>query len=148
MQFLTSAFFLPYLGVREEYDEGRGRLEGERVKGVYKLIGENRVVPGLLSFVGTGSIFWGLFGRPEFGDFNERFTSLNELLSIDRVGSSFIVDLVVFGLFQGWLVDDDVKRRGGDMSDVNVLAAKFIPFFGLAFYLLTRPQLLNTNNNE
>lgn len=71
------------------------------------------------------------------------------IYSVDRVGSSFIVDLIVFGLFQGWLVDDDLRRRGvniDDMpSDSNIAllrgAAKYVPFFGLAAYLTLRPAL-------
>ena len=68
-----------------------------------------------------------------------------DLLSIDRVGSSFIVDLAIFALFQGWLVDDDMRRRGididaGEMAGLRTIA-KFIPFFGMAAYLTARPQL-------
>ncbi|GMH58228.1 hypothetical protein TrST_g4539 [Triparma strigata] len=146
MQFLTSAFFLPYLALREEYRGGV--LEEEDVPRVYKLIGENKIVPAMLTSVGSFSIYWFLFGRPEFGGFQERLESLGALLSIDRVGSSFLVDLVVFGVFQGWLVDDDVSRRNGDKNDFGVAAAKFVPFFGLAFYFLTRPPLPTKNNEK
>jgi len=70
-------------------------------------------------------------------------------LSIDRVGSSFIVDLIIFGLFQGWLVDDDLRRRGIVLDEgsadgkIQLLrnVAKFVPFFGLAAYLTLRPNL-------
>ena len=75
--------------------------------------------------------------------------SISSYLSIDRVGSSFIVDLVIFGIFQGWLVDDDLKRRGALIGDevvdgnVSLLRglAKYVPFFGLAIYLTFRPGL-------
>ena len=77
------------------------------------------------------------------------FKSISLYFSIDRVGSSFIVDLVIFGIFQGWLVDDDLKRRGAlvgdEVTDGNISLlrglAKYVPFFGLAIYLTFRPGL-------
>jgi hypothetical protein len=99
-----------------------------------------------MGFVGTGSILWGFFARQdEFGGLSERFSSLIDLLSIDRVGSSFLVDLAIFGLFQGWLVDDDLKRRGIEAPEKDdsplVKAAKYVPFFGMAAYLAFRPSI-------
>jgi hypothetical protein len=96
-----------------------------------------------MGFVGTGSILWGFFARQEdFGGIQERFSSLLALLSIDRVGSSFLVDLAIFGLFQGWLVDDDLKRRAVENSDSSLYkAAKYVPFFGMAAYLALRPAI-------
>merc|ERR1711935_1009947 len=106
-------------------------------------IAENKILGLSMGFVGTGSIFWGLFARSEdFGDLGTRSTSLVDLLSIDRVGSSFLVDLAIFGLFQGWLVDDDVKRRGMDPNSTSIKLAKYLPFFGLAAYLATRPAII------
>jgi len=45
--------------------------------------------------------------------------------------------------FQGWLVDDDLRRRGVDPADAGALslAAKFVPFYGLCAYLALRPPL-------
>src|SRR6476646_3950472 len=95
-----------------------------------------------MGLVGSGSIAWFFFGRmAEFGSLTERWSSFMKLLSIDRVGSSFIVDLVIFGLFQGWLVDDDLKRRGVSDSVPLAAVAKYVPFFGLAAYLFFRPPL-------
>jgi hypothetical protein len=146
MQFLTSAFFLPYLGTRssEKLEVGQVVYK-EDLGSIERTLGEFRGLGALLGGVGTGAIVWSLFGRPEFGDFSERFASLIDLLSIDRVGSSFVVDLVIFGLFQGWLVDDDLKRRGVDITDEDYgalrMIAKYFPFFGLAIYLTARPEL-------
>ena len=87
---------------------------------------------------------WGLYTRPEFENFGHRYTSFLELLSIDRVGSSFIVDLVIFATFQSWLVDDDLRRQGVTPEvELTFLryAAKFVPFFGLVAYSLLRPEL-------
>mmetsp|Transcript_8225 Transcript_8225/g.10118 ORF Transcript_8225/g.10118 Transcript_8225/m.10118 type:complete len:489 (+) Transcript_8225:87-1553(+) len=143
MQFLTSAFLLPYLGTRtsEKLDIGEVVYQ-EDLSAVQLTVGENVLLGPILGGVGFMSIVWGLFGRPEFGGFQERYASLIDLLSIDRVGSSFIVDLVIFGLFQGWLVDDDLKRRGVPDKELIGLRTlgKFVPFFGLATYLTLRPQ--------
>jgi hypothetical protein len=107
MQFLTSAFLLPYLVTRTSED-----TTGDDV-GVYQQdlslparLCESRAFAPFLAFERTCAIGWGLgLGRvEEFGGFPERWTTFIELLRMDRVGSSFIVDLVIFGLFQPWLV--------------------------------------------
>jgi len=146
MQFLTSAFLLPYLAFRspERDSEDIGTVFKEDISGdIQATVAEWRPLGALLGGVGSGAIVWSLIARPEFGGFNERWSSFIDLLSIDRVGSSFIVDLAIFALFQGWFVDDDLSRRGVAEEELMVLrnAAKFIPFFGLAAYLTFRPAL-------
>eukprot|EP00429_Kryptoperidinium_foliaceum_P014461 CAMPEP_0176034428 /NCGR_PEP_ID=MMETSP0120_2-20121206/17018_1 /TAXON_ID=160619 /ORGANISM="Kryptoperidinium foliaceum, Strain CCMP 1326" /LENGTH=605 /DNA_ID=CAMNT_0017367769 /DNA_START=292 /DNA_END=2106 /DNA_ORIENTATION=- len=137
MQFLTSAFLLPYLVTRSnEYEE---EVVYKEDLGPVAQATESRLLAPILSFVGTGSIFWGIFARADdFGGWNERLQSFVELLKIDRVGTSFLIDLAIFAAFQGWFVDDDVKRRGMDPASPLVAAAKFVPFFGLAAYLTFR----------
>ena len=142
MQFLTSGFLLPYLFSRSV--ETKSEVYKEDIDGeVQTLVAEWKPLGGLLAFVGTASVLWGLFARPEFGDFSERYASFGDLLSIDRVGSSFIVDLVIFAAFQSWFVDDDLKRRGVQEKDLSLLrnVGKYVPFFGLATYLTVRPPL-------
>ena len=149
MQFLTSGFLLPYLFTRSV--ETNSEVYKEDIDGdVQTLVGEWRPLGASLAFVGTASIFWGLYARPEFGEFSERYASFGDLLSIDRVGSSFIVDLVIFAVFQSWFVDDDLKRRGVEAGDMAVLrnVAKYIPFFGLAKYLTLRPSLPSRESGE
>eukprot|EP00536_Pseudo-nitzschia_multiseries_P000381 jgi/Psemu1/300016/fgenesh1_kg.5_\ len=144
MQFLTSAFLLPYLATRsvEDKDKMDAEIPAEDITPVIRAT-DSKILGLSMGIVGTGSIFWGLFARfDDFGDLATRYASLIDLLSIDRVGSSFLVDLAIFGLFQGWLVDDDVKRRGMNPNSPAAKAAKYIPFFGLATYLVLRPELL------
>lgn len=146
MQFLTSAFLLPYLVLRtpEKGEEDIGIVFKEDISGsIQSIISEWRPLGPFLSAVGTSSILWGFFGRPEFGSLSERFSSFTDLLSVDRVGSSFLVDLVIFALFQGWFVDDDLLRRGVKKGEMAIIRnfAKFVPFFGLAAYLTIRPEL-------
>ena len=108
-------------------------------------VGESQLLGPLLATVGTVAIGWGVAARPEFGDLPTRLASLGQLLSHDRLGSSFVVDLGLFALFQGWLVDDDLRRRGIEPRDAGLLrsVAKFVPFFGLCAYLTLRPRLPN-----
>jgi len=172
MQFLTSAFLLPYLGIRTSEvahlttasDSSYSRKMNTGVESIEKnqesssssflmRLAEWKPLGLVLSSIGSGAIFWSFWGRPEFGSISERYESLQQLLSIDRVGCSFLVDLVIFSLFQGWLIDDDLRRRG--IVDLNTMhtplqtsavIGKFIPFYGLAYYFWTRPQLCNGLN--
>ena len=142
MQFLTSGFLLPYLFTRTPEFESqvyREDIDGE----LQAKVGEWRPLGGFLGTVGTASIIWAFIGRPEFGEFSERYNSFIDLLSIDRVGSSFIVDLAIFAIFQSWFVDDDLQRRGVAKGELEVLrnVAKYVPFFGLAAYITLRPEL-------
>jgi len=117
--------------------------------------GESRLLPVILTAVATYSLWWFANGRIEaYGNLSERLSSFTSLVSGDRLTFSFIVDLIYFGIFQGWLVDDDVARRrigtststisgdGGNCSFDKIIvgSAKYVPFFGLAAYLLTRPS--------
>mmetsp|Transcript_2791 Transcript_2791/g.3751 ORF Transcript_2791/g.3751 Transcript_2791/m.3751 type:complete len:628 (+) Transcript_2791:104-1987(+) len=140
MQALTSAFLLPYLAFRSTET-----CSNDVSKSDLSVVGqacESPVLGGLMGAVGSLSIGWAFLGRQgDFGDLPVRWASFQELLSIDRVGCSFLVDLAIFGLFQFWLVDDDLKRRGvEDTSSPLALAAKYVPFFGMATYLMFRPQ--------
>jgi ketosteroid isomerase-like protein len=139
MQFLTSAFLLPYLATRTtEYSDNVTREDLSPIAQG----SESPLLGVSMGLVGSGSIAWFFMGRSEFGGLNERWTSFIDLMSIDRVGTSFIVDLVIFGLFQAWLVDDDLKRRGvSNLQTPLAFIAKYVPFFGLAAYLSLRPSL-------
>ena len=141
MQFLTNAFLLPYLTYRSVET---GEVVYADELDAAESAAESPLLGPLFGIVGAGSIAWGLVGRPEFGDLAVRWSSLTELLSHDRLGTSFVVDLVLFACFQGWLVDDDLRRRGVEPVEQGGLlrdAARFIPFFGLCAYLLLRPPL-------
>jgi len=174
MQFLTSAFYLPYLvsrtpesprlilndGTKPElfYDDGdddlvieidfdaavtRQDIKGQQIQ---SKIAENKKFHAVLGAVGSYSILWGIFARADDGfstTLPDRLDSFGELMAIDRVGFSFLVDLAIFGLFQGWLVDDDLRRRGLDPELTGSLrtVGKYVPFFGLVAYLLMRPAL-------
>jgi hypothetical protein len=146
MQFLTSAFLLPYLAFRSRPVTKRDNAPIE-LSFFTRAIGEAKwwgiAMTGLLGM----ALGWAMFGRVDevqYGvDLPSRYQSFVGLLSIDRVGSSFLVDYVIFALFQGWLVEDDWKRRSspGETNNILVAFAKYVPFLGLASYLTFRPNL-------
>jgi len=141
MQFLTSAFLLPYLVLRstEKTPEGE-KLTLKDLDTPAKLT-ESKLFASALGLVGLGSVVWGSFARAStYG--SDRIETFWKLMSIDRVGSSFLVDLAIFAAFQGWLVDDDLKRRGVKIENMGGVrnAAKFVPFFGLVAYMILRPS--------
>jgi len=165
MQFLTSAFLLPYLFARtsERYSseirppvyDGPSRDLPRRIRPLYKeeldrpalVLGEWRGLGVLLGLVGFFAVYWGFAGRPEdFGPpiwvSNKRMVDFMKILDKDRIAAGFVVDMWVFGIFQGWLVDDDWKRRGRSLEEEKFMrnVAKFVPFFGLASYLIFRPK--------
>mmetsp|Transcript_31615 Transcript_31615/g.46883 ORF Transcript_31615/g.46883 Transcript_31615/m.46883 type:complete len:614 (-) Transcript_31615:292-2133(-) len=141
MQFLTSAFLLPYLATRTT-ETRQVTLSKEDLSFP---LAESKLLGPFLGTVGAGSIAWAILARyDDFGGWAERLDSFGALLSIDRVGSSFMVDLVIFAIFQGWLVDDDLRRRGVAKNDQALLrtVAAFVPFFGLAIYMTLRPSFV------
>ena len=141
MQFLTSAVLLPYLVLRTPEKRNIDIIHKEDISNsIGRTIGEWKPLGAVLGSVGIISTGWALSARSEFGNLSERLATFLDHLSIDRVGSSFIVDLVIFALFQGWLIDDDFQRRRGEGNLVPYVG-KFFPFFGLALYLILRPSL-------
>ena len=138
MQFLTSAFLLPYLATRTTEIETKVSLQELEIPVV-----ESPLLGPFLGGLGVTALAWSSLARvDDFGGWSERVTSFWQLMSIDRVGSSFLVDLAVFAVFQGWLVDDDLKRRGVADGELGPLrsVAKFVPFFGMAAYMTLRPK--------
>ncbi|MBD3882197.1 hypothetical protein IFO70_10545 [Phormidium tenue FACHB-886] len=132
---LTNVFYLPWLALRQPNPD-----PPEAVSPLEKLA-ESRALPLILATVALASIAWAAWARPEFGDLPHRWQALRQLLESDRLAYSFLVDLLVFWLFQAWLVTDDMVRR--QWHDAKALwIARLVPFVGLVIYLLRRPALL------
>ena len=160
MQFLTSAFLLPYLATRSSEDATTSDLPlTKQDVGTVAQVCESPALGGAMGLVGILSIGWGLWARAsEYGSdiLGTRWNSFMELLSIDRVGSSFLVDLAIFAVFQGWLVNDDWQRRRGvtvaEETNANyqslLFVARYVPFFGMAAYLLFRPSLVDSTEES
>lgn len=139
MQFLTNAIYLPYLFNRDS--KGKEVINSEELTVVEKF-GESKVLPILLGAVGAVAVIWGALARPEYGNLAERVSSFIELASSDRLTFAFVMDAIYYGLFQGWLIDDDLKRRQeAENTEVIRRIGKTVPFVGLVIYLLARPPL-------
>lgn len=153
-QFLTNAVLLPYLFTRQSLDKTFDKKSKNAVfkedLGQIEQFGESKITPLLFGTIGIISIYWFLNGRyEEFGDISTRLDSLKEIIYSDRLTFSFLIDLLYFYFFQGWLVDDDLKRRGVRENEKFVLRniGKFVPFFGMITYLLNRPELPSKNDS-
>ena len=142
--FLTNVFYLPMLALRAPR-EGASLAEAQAVPltSVQRLA-ENRAVIAVVGIVvPLLAVLWGCEARADefMPGIGARWESLVALVMTDRLAFSFASDLLVFALFQGALVPADAARRNVDQSSASALAARFVPFFGLVSWLLTRPPL-------
>jgi len=153
---LTNTAFLPYLVLRPLHKKDEPCIQKEEVPEVELQFGESKKLLAVYGLAGLYSVWWGFFGRPEFGGLSERWASLLELASTDRLMFAFCVEAVLFWVFQGWLIGDDLKRRrrgggreGGGVGEVIVPGvAKVVPFVGLFVYMMWRPPLVEGGEGE
>ena len=121
--FLTNVFLIPYMAqrlVQPAEDKVDSPEKGRLARG-FGLIG---------LVVGTGAIAWFTLARPEFGPAAARGHYFFHKLTTDRVTIAFCVDLVLFWIFQIWLMGAVIK------ADTKERYLRFIPFWGLAIWLL------------
>jgi len=153
MQLLTNAIYLPYLVSRDVEDECTITSSSFQSLTLLESAAESRALPAVLFAVGCPSVYWSLAGRvDEYGEWTERFSSYLHLIQSDRLTFSLVVDLLYYTIFQGWLIDSDFRRRV-DLSESGrygwlKVIGKWVPFAGLATYLLLRPPLCAVNNKE
>ncbi|KAF3890335.1 MULTISPECIES: hypothetical protein [Nostocales] len=132
---LTNVFYLPWLAIRQPNTQ-----PPKDSLNTLEKIAESRAFPLVLTGVVVASLAWAMLARPEFGNLTARWTSLIKILSTDRLAYSFLIDFVVFWIFQSWLVPDDMARR--HWQDPTILwIVRFVPFVGLVVFLLRRPSL-------
>ena len=142
MQALTNAVYLPYLATRVPEPEILDTPLTQAKLSSIERLGESRVLPVGMLVVGAISTWWALFARADvFGDMATRTASFEAFLGHDRLGFSFVVDLLYFSVFQGWLVSDDCRRRGMKLTSPLAQSARYVPFLGLVAYLLFRVPL-------
>ncbi|PSN18284.1 hypothetical protein C7271_13345 [filamentous cyanobacterium CCP5] len=133
--FLTNVFYLPWLALRHPHSIPPGRPLG-----IPERLGESRLLPLVLLGIVILSGFWAVAARPEFGAWGQRWEAFTDLLSRDRLAYSFICDGLLFWVFQGWLVPDDMARRQWHRPTA-LWTARLVPLVGLAVYLLWRPSI-------
>lgn len=138
--FLTNIFYLPYLVLRTPPQQHLRAIPTSQST-ILQQLADGSFLPLTSLLLAVASVPWALFARPEFGSWPQRYHSFLNLLGSDILAHSFGVDMLVFSMFQAWLVHDDAARRDwrGDCRGV-VRLATFVPFFGLVAYLLARSQ--------
>lgn len=141
MPFATNLAYLAYLGARPApADE-----PPSRPLNWLEEVGESPVLPVALVGMLALSLSWGVFGRADaFGPPSERLMLLQQLLSTERLAYALLGDCAFFGVFQGWMLEDDLARREhiDDAERARLLTVgRFVPYLGLAYYLLARPRL-------
>ena len=80
--------------------------------------------------VGVTAISWLFIGRPEFGDVNQKIAYFMTQLNSSRVVIAFAVDIFLFAIFQIVLMSSIIPSNSPQRP------LRFIPFFGLAFWLI------------
>ncbi len=140
--FVTNFVYLPYLVVRAPRAR---RVQPVAAPSPLLRVAESRLLPGAVAALAAASLAWALFGRAaagDAGDIVERFHQFRTLLSTDILAHSLGLDCVALALLQSALVNDDVKRRGWDGPECNtaVAMARFVPLFGLVYYLWRRAE--------
>ncbi|KAK4533838.1 hypothetical protein CCYA_CCYA19G4720 [Cyanidiococcus yangmingshanensis] len=167
---LTNVFYLPYLvirrpltsvtvptnqaspkGVSSERNEQKDEMTAQSSAPDWLLrVGESRALPLLLSTMVLVAVFWAFGGRPTYPaappfSIDRLTTYAHDILQKDRLAVSFPIDMLVFAIFQAVLVPDDMRRRGIDPQSTQgkrwIHRARWIPFFGVAWYLWSRPRL-------
>jgi len=120
-----------------------------------RTLSEDKHIHMTYIMAGIYSLLWALFGRPDWFDMGgsmvERWQSFLDLLGSDRFTFASTVEIFLFSVFQGWLVDDDWAMRmrrgrrgsggGGDDGKWLTDVAKYVPFLGLGWYMMARPPL-------
>ncbi len=121
--FLTNVFLLPYMAFR--FKQPSLETIEEPKKGILE-----RIFGWIGLTVGVIAIVWLFIGRPEFGDVNQKIQYFLTQLQSSRVVIAFTVDLLLLAIFQivlmGAIIPSNSPQR----------PLRFIPFFGLAFWLI------------
>ncbi|KAF9593162.1 hypothetical protein IFM89_020458 [Coptis chinensis] len=135
--FLTNTFLIPYMAIRLNEAEGNYSPKEPSKFGAVMISGAP-----IVGLVGGGacviSTLWALFGRMDgdFGSVTDRWDFLIRYLGSERLAYAFIWDIVLYTIFQPWLIGDNLqnvlKNKVGIVSKL-----RFIPVVGLAAYLLS-----------
>lgn len=119
--FLTNVFLMPYMALRL----GQPESQDASSKGILA-----RFFGALGLTVGNLAVVWFCFNRPELGSAFTRFGYLGVQIMHNRVTLAFVVDMLLFWIFQIWLMGALIP------TDERIRAVRFIPFWGLAIWLL------------
>jgi len=132
--FLTNLFFIPYLASR---GDGSSQKDEDWPPSRFDQAMASPSVGVIGGLVGAASIAWLLFAYAEFGAPEGRLSRLAAYVASDRPAFAFCVDLILYAFFQIYLLRDPAAQGigsgRGSSRDSNPL--RFVPFFGLAWYV-------------
>ncbi|GAB4840271.1 hypothetical protein Ancab_021035 [Ancistrocladus abbreviatus] len=134
--FLTNTFLIPYMAIR--LNEPDSEISPRKPSQLGSLMINGAPIVGLTGgTVCLISIIWGLFGRTDgnFGDIRERWDFLVSYLGSERLAYAFIWDIVLYTIFQPWLIVDNLQNVQKSRVDIVKYVA-FVPVVGLVAYLL------------
>uniref|UniRef100_A0A803KV37 Uncharacterized protein n=1 Tax=Chenopodium quinoa TaxID=63459 RepID=A0A803KV37_CHEQI len=134
--FLTNTFLIPYMAIRQNGADASDYPRKPSQLGIVMIKGAP--VVGLIGgAVCAISILWALYGRMDgdFGSLNERWNFLLSYLGSERLAYAFIWDIVLYTIFQPWLIGENLPNVAEDRL-MFVKYARFIPVIGLLAYLL------------
>ncbi|KAK9091241.1 hypothetical protein Sjap_024418 [Stephania japonica] len=135
MMFLTNAFLIPYMGIRLNETDSESTPKMKSKLGVVMTNGASTV--GLIGgSVCLLSILWAVFGRMDgdFGTAAERWQFLLNYIGSERLAYAFIWDIVLYSVFQPWLIGDNLENVQPSMTGI-VSNLRFVPVVGLVAYL-------------
>ncbi|PIA39694.1 hypothetical protein AQUCO_02600262v1 [Aquilegia coerulea] len=135
--FLTNTFLIPYMAIRlnaadvEYTPKEPSKFGALMIKGA-PVVG---LVGGATCLIST---LWALFGRMDggFGTLSDRWDFLISYLGSERLAYAFIWDIVLYMIFQPWLIGGNLQNVQYGKVDI-VKRLRFIPVVGLAAYLIS-----------
>lgn len=136
--FLTNVFLIPYMAIRlnDVNNECTPPKQSQFSKLMTNGAGAVAAVGSLVCII---SAFWFLYGRGGsqiYGGLADRWDFFKGYVGTERLAYAFIWDIVLYSVFQPWLVGDNLQNvRKGAVGVVNVL--RFVPVVGLVAYLLS-----------
>ncbi|KAJ3679682.1 hypothetical protein LUZ60_017693 [Juncus effusus] len=141
--FLTNTFLIPYMAIRlnkEDQNKSPPKLSqlGSFMVKNASLVG---TIGGLTCLI---SLIWAFFAREnsQFGGITDRIEYLVSYLGSERSAYAFIWDIVLYSIFQPWLIGDNIANvKRSNVEFVNVV--RFVPVLGLVAYLLSLDCDLN-----
>jgi hypothetical protein len=142
LPFLTNIVWLPYLALRGGASDKAPRPDPPRL---LVRVAQSGALPLYALAVVLAAVVYGAAARASPAlpaDVLARVRELARLCREDVLAASFAADWAVFAATQGWLVADDAALRSwtGTRADRAAAAARFVPFFGLVWYMLERAR--------
>ena len=119
--FLTNVFLMPYMALRLGQPESNDTLAKSTWTRLFGALGLT---------VGNLAVVWFCFNRPELGNILTRFSYLGQQIMHNRVTLAFVVDMLLFWIFQIWLMGALIPESE------RTRPLRFMPFWGLAIWLL------------